>query len=70
MRVRSHRTKSGNGRTYKAPLAEDTHRREGFSGEGPTRTHITALFTVLTSEPEPTPELGLFIPEKEDFDEV
>ena len=45
--MRSHRTKSGNGRTYSAPWAEVTQSREGVSGDGPTRTQIIALFTVL-----------------------
>ena len=45
--MRSHRTKSGNGRTYSAPWAEVTQSREGVSGDGPTRTQRIALFIVL-----------------------
>lgn len=44
MRVRSHRTKSGSGRIYNAPDAAEMQSTDGVSGEGPARTHSTALF--------------------------
>ena len=44
MRVRSHLTKSGRGRMYSAPDAADMQSTDGVSGDGPARTHSTALF--------------------------
>ena len=57
MRVRSHRTKSGNGRMYRAPDAAEMHSTDGVSGEGPARTHSTALFKLpsLPAMPDPVP---------------
>ena len=54
MRVRSQRTKSGNGRMYSAPDAAEMHSTDGVSGEGPARTHSTALFR-FPSLPTPDP---------------
>ena len=57
MRVRSQRTKSGNGRMYKAPDAAEMHNTDGVSGDGPARTHSTALFKLpsLLAPPVPVP---------------
>ena len=44
IRVRSHLTKSGSGRMYSAPDAADMQSTDGVSGDGPARTHSTALF--------------------------
>lgn len=58
MRVLSHRTKSGKGRTYRAPDAADMHRTEGVSGEGPARTHSMALFRLPSVRAGALEELG------------
>jgi hypothetical protein len=58
MRVLSHRTKSGNGRTYNAPDAADIQRTEGVSGDGPARTHNIALFRLTSVREGALEELG------------